>query len=154
MIDDVKADDGDEIPECTHNPFRAGCDICERMYSTAKAARQGEANEADFNTDYETLNSDLIILNEADCNGNVAIYHTVGRRGKVGYASGMRNKMSATSAREEAIARTWMLHVARSGGRIDYRIHGTVSGLIPPAIIIQVSTGGTLDSDNWCLRLA
>jgi len=52
----------------------------------------------------------------------VAIYHTVGRRGKVGYASGMRNKMSATSAREEAIARTWMLHVARSGGRIAYRI--------------------------------
>ena len=85
-------------------------------------ARQREADQADFGTNCEWLSRDLIALNEPDCNGNVAVYHAVGRKGKVGYAAGIRIHMSATAASEEAIARTWMLRTALSGGRVEYSI--------------------------------
>ena len=52
-----------------------GCDICEQAYMQAEPARAGKHNTAEPTTDNDNMNADLIILNEPNNNGNIAVYH-------------------------------------------------------------------------------
>ena len=111
-----------EALQCTHKPKVPGCDACEQSYIQAAPARASNTDSADYETNTDNMNSDLIILQEPDCNGNVAMYHGFLTKGKVGYVAGMKDKASATSAKHGRISKSWMQHTARAGGRLDYII--------------------------------
>jgi hypothetical protein len=58
-----------------HKPKMKGCDICEQAYTQAEPAGSGKHDATEPTTDNDNMNADLIILNEPDSNGNIAVYH-------------------------------------------------------------------------------
>jgi hypothetical protein len=80
-------------------PKMKGCDICEQAYMQAELARSGKHDTAEPTTDNDNMDADLIILNEPDNNGNIAVYHGFLTKGKIGYAAAITDKYSATTAK-------------------------------------------------------
>ena len=110
------------LHEKTHKPKMGGCDICESTYLKAKPAVRSKVDTADYDTEYDNVNTDLVIFSETDANGNIGVYHTWTTKGKVGYAAGIKDKLSATQAKHGRIAKGWLQHKAREGGRRDYKV--------------------------------
>ena len=130
-----------------HKPKKPGCKTCEESYARAKSVVARTTSTKEPEEDYESTNSDLIILNEPHCNGNIAVYHTVGIKSEVGYAAAVTNRLSATQSKHAKIAKSWMQHVARMHGRMQFTVGATKTG--PGSEFMGKHKEGNLDDDVW-----